>query len=77
MGWNYLSIPKLQLLHRWNLGKDELFHPTFDNGCNYLVVLGLDYIHIITLWHEQDEQLQVVGLRVPFESNAVLTKQWH
>ena len=23
VGWNYLSIPKLQLLHRWSLGKHK------------------------------------------------------
>ena len=23
MGWNYLSIPKLQRLHRWSLGMDK------------------------------------------------------
>ena len=41
MGWNYLSIPKLQRLHRWSLGMDKQFHPTFCNGCNYLSMLGL------------------------------------
>ena len=28
MGWNYLSIPKLQWLHRWSLRRDKWFHPT-------------------------------------------------
>ena len=23
VGWNYLSIPKLQRLHRWSLGMDK------------------------------------------------------
>ena len=41
MGWNYLSIPKLQRLHRWSLGMDKLFHPTLYNECNYLSMLGL------------------------------------
>ena len=40
-GMNYLSIPKLQRLHRWSLGMDKTFHPTFYNGCNYLSMLGL------------------------------------
>ena len=26
--WNYVSIPKLQLLNRWSLGVDKYFHPT-------------------------------------------------
>ena len=46
MGWNYLSIPKLQRLHRWSLGMDKLFHPTHYNGCNYLSMLGLKLIHV-------------------------------
>ena len=41
MGWNYLSIPKLQWLHHWSLGMDKQFHPTLYNGCNYLSMLGL------------------------------------
>ena len=41
MGWNYLSISKLQRLHCWSLGMDKLFHPTVYNGCNYLSMLGL------------------------------------
>ena len=41
MGWNYLSIAKLQRLHRWSLGMDKWFHPTLYNECNYLSMLGL------------------------------------
>ena len=29
MGWNYFSIPKFQRLHRWSLGMEKWFHPTF------------------------------------------------
>ena len=47
MGWNYLSIPKLQRLHRWSLGMDKLFHPALYWACNYLSVIGLKLIHII------------------------------
>ena len=36
MGWNYLSIPKLQQLRCWSFGMNKKFHPTFYNGCNYL-----------------------------------------
>ena len=32
MGWNYLSIPKLQRYNRWGSGIDKLLHPTFYNG---------------------------------------------
>ena len=37
--WNSLCIPKLQWLHRWNLGMDKYFHPTLHNECNCLSVL--------------------------------------
>ena len=46
MGWNYLSIPKLQLLQRWNWGIEKLFHPTFYWACDYLSVLTLKLIHV-------------------------------
>ena len=46
VGWNYLSIPKLQRLHRWSLGMDKWFHRTLYNGCNNLSMLGLKLIHV-------------------------------
>ena len=46
MGWNYLSISKLQRLHRWNLAVDRSFHHTIDSGCNYFSKLGLKLIHV-------------------------------
>ena len=46
MGWNYLSIPKLQHCNRWGLGMDKLFHRTLYDGCNYLSMLGLKLIHV-------------------------------
>ena len=46
MGWNYLSIPKLQRLHRWGLEMDKQFHPALYNGCNHLYVLGLKLNHV-------------------------------
>ena len=46
MGWNALSILKLQRLHRWSLGMDKLFHPTLHKGCNYLSMLGLKLIQV-------------------------------
>ena len=42
---NYLSFPKLQRFHRWSFGMDKLFHPTLNNGCNYLSMLGLKLNH--------------------------------
>ena len=44
MGWTYLSIPKLQRLHRWSLGMDKLFHPTW--ACDYLSMLRLKLNHV-------------------------------
>ena len=41
MGWNYLSIPKLQRCNRWSLGMDKLFHPALYNWCDYISMLGL------------------------------------
>ena len=32
MGFDYLSLPKLQRLYRWRLGMDEYFHLTFIIG---------------------------------------------
>ena len=46
MGWNYLSIPKLQRLHRLSLGMDKLFHPTLSNRCNELSMPGLKLNHV-------------------------------
>ena len=46
VGWNYLSILKLQRLHRWSLGMDEKFHPTLYDGCIYLFMVGLKLIYI-------------------------------
>ena len=51
MGWNYLSIHKLQRLHRWSLRMDKQFHPTFYNGCNYLSMLGLKLNHVSKRGH--------------------------
>ena len=45
VGWNYLSIPKLQRCNRWSLGMEKQFHPTEYYGCNYLSMLGLKLNH--------------------------------
>ena len=41
MGWNYLSIPKLQHCNSWSLGIDMWIHPTFYWTCDYLSMQGL------------------------------------
>ena len=41
---NYISIPKLQRLHRWRLGMDKEFHFAFYDEYNYLYMLGLKFI---------------------------------
>ena len=46
VGWNYLSIPKLQRWNRWSLGMDKLFHSTRYHGYNYLSMLGFKLIHV-------------------------------
>ena len=46
MGWNYLSIPKLQLCNLWSLVMDKLFHPTLYWTCDHLSILGLKFIHV-------------------------------
>ena len=43
--WNFLSIPKLQWLHHWNLRMDTRYHPTLYNGCSYVSTLGLNLTH--------------------------------
>ena len=41
MGLNYLSIPKLKRLRRWNLGKNQLFHSRFCDAYKYFSMIGL------------------------------------
>ena len=51
MGWNYLSIPKLQRCNRWSLGMDKIFYPTLYWACNYLSMLGLKLNHVSKRGH--------------------------
>ena len=47
MGWNYLSIPKLQWFNHCRWGMHKKFHPCpLYNGCNYLSMLALTLIHV-------------------------------
>ena len=51
MGWNYLSIPKLQQGTRWSL-MEKWIHHTLYNGCNDLSMHGLNLIYVSkrSLW---------------------------
>ena len=51
MGWNYLSIPKLQRCNRWSLGMDKLFHPTLYQVYDYLSMLWLKLNHVSKSGH--------------------------
>ena len=42
MGWNYLSIPKLQRFHRWSIGMDKSFHPTLYRSMWLLIHAALE-----------------------------------
>ena len=46
VGWNYLSIPKLQRMNRWSLGMDKELHITLNWTCDYLSMLGLKLQHV-------------------------------
>ena len=46
-----LSIPKLQQCNRWSLGMDKQFHPTHYNACNYISMLGFQWIHVSKRGH--------------------------
>ena len=46
MGWNYLSIPKLQRCNRWSLAMDKSFRPTLYWACDYLSMLGFKLNHV-------------------------------
>ena len=46
MGWNYLSIPKLQRCTRWSLGMDKRISSHTLLACDYLSMLGLKLNHV-------------------------------
>ena len=51
VGWNYLSIPKLQRCSYWILGIDKKFHLTLYWACDYLSMLGLKLNHVSKRGH--------------------------
>ena len=46
MGWDYLSIPRLQQCSRWSMGMDKYFHPTLYWTCDYLSMQRFKFIHV-------------------------------
>ena len=46
MGWNFLSILKLQRCNHWSLGMEKQFHPWLYIACDYLPMLGLKLNHV-------------------------------
>ena len=51
MGWNNLSICKLQRLHCWSLGMDKYFHPTLYWACDCLSMPELKLNHVSKRGH--------------------------
>ena len=45
MGWNNLSIPKLQWCN-WSLETDKWIHSTLHWACDYLFLLGLKLVNV-------------------------------
>ena len=72
MGWNYLSIPKLQRLHRWSLGMDRQFHSTLYNGCYYLSMLGLKLNHVSKRGHRSPEISKLREKRLYMSNRPVI-----
>ena len=46
VGWNYISIHKLQRRSRWSLWMDKKFHHTFYWACNYFSMPGTKSIYV-------------------------------
>ena len=46
MRLNYWSIPKLQLLHLWSLGRDKEFRPILYCAYNYFSMVGFKLNHV-------------------------------
>ena len=84
MGWNYLSIPKLQRLHCWSLGINIYFIPTYCNGCNYSSMLRLKFIHVslfllLTATKQLYEWyfLSVCPSVTPFQYISIIVSLWN
>ena len=66
MGWNYLSMPKLQL-EVWEWTSNSM--PHFYNGCNYLSMLGSRLIHA--------SKRGPWGFKEPFGGSIHVSKRGH
>ena len=75
---NYLSIPKLQRLHRWSLGIDKWFYSTLYHGCNYFNMLGLQSISVNkrSPWHAHVCGKSIIWWRHQMEKLFRLTGHW-
>ena len=74
MGWNYLSIPKLQPCNHWSLGMDQtLFHPTSYNGRNYLSMLWLKLVHASKRgsWKHTSVRFEIISIQVFVFENII------
>ena len=56
VGWNYLSIPKLQRYNGWSLGMDTEFHLTLYRACDYLSMLRFKLNHVSKRGPTQQEK---------------------
>ena len=67
LGWNYLSIPKLQRCNRWSLRMDKKFHLTLCWACNYLSMLGLKLTHVSErgYYHHKDKTVSLPSCFLP------------
>ena len=43
--WNEITYP-FPRLHHLKFGMNKWFHPTLSNGCNYVSILKLNFIHV-------------------------------
>ena len=72
MGWNYVSIRKLQQCCHWNLGMGKKFHPTLHWACDYLPILLDKSIHIVPSLQLPDSMHKIV----PWLQTKRLWKTW-
>ena len=72
MWWKYVSIPKLQLCNRWNLGMGKEFRRTLYWACNNLFMLGFKVKHVSkygpwSLWWDKQSDKWLIVILVTME----------